>query len=905
MIIISVRRRAALILVSIAIFCNIAVRSWTSTILAPLTLRTYTTGPTAIFEKIPWPLSATASLSPFYIDESKLVRCIFQTNNTQEVYITLKQVLESKSMNVSLSSETTIGGNQYLDADNNVSFSHLSLNASAAILRRMAHISVLESRMKVAQNFKFNDKKQSDISSTHLMKIMISDLLEVIRKKLMSYPLYSLPSLQYTKKMNNEQSTLPGLYSLSDILQALALLSHNSLSKEKMRPFAICVVEYINIHPLLDLHKLGPIRLVQCLQAMAKLDIDDNLLMHSIFKRLLKPDAVSKLPAKFLAHGLASLAIFQSTKRKKTKALHKNNVRYAYISSSDTYDDVDEQNSNDDVINYNNTVKLSKAFIRRLRKRKVAQEGSMEDMRRGLAAARDLSNLGLMTNIEEEASKLAHTGIYSIIEKKKSLLTPSLTPTQMIDLISSWATLRDKNREDTIIANLLQTCINDNIIDGCHQGQLERFVLSIRKVNVTSTSRVVYLKVGKRFLTMVKENQDSNYIRPRSANEILRWSAIVHRRSGEVMEPFIAAALVLFSDKSFLERSTVEEIANFLWFLSKTHCFDERMLLNIGKILVRTEILKQHCSPRIVCKILKAFTSIVSLREESLSESLMDVMQDMFYRYGKYLLSSSLSPAEASSALYAYARANYIRDMRVFGHLVNLMASSRQSCSSRQLSQTLWSCGKMMITWERRQKMRVPRENNPQKEIPSYVDNALTIVIELSTRVEELSSADIAQIIWALGRLEIREERLASQFADRAVDICSSMNSIEVSNVLWGIVRVQYKDRKLIGSLSTRLLNINDADISPRVAASVLYSMGKLCWKDEILFNKLSRTMINQIEDVNAQSVANTLWAFQAIRLRAPRELLNIWATTRLGIVPATSVRSNKEPIIDSNVDTH
>lgn len=392
--------------------------------------------------------------------------------------------------------------------------------------------------------------------------------------------------------------------------------------------------------------------------------------------------------------------------------------------------------------------------------------------------------------------------------------------------------------------------------------------------------------VGERFLNVVEENQYSNFenVYPRSTNEILRWPALVHRKNKSVMEPFINTASLLFTKRSFLERSTVEEIANFLWFLSITRNFDENILSNIGECLLKPEMV-DACSPKMASRILATFTSLVVLNEESSSESLTDLKQDLFYSYGGLLLSQSLSPAEISSSLYAYAKANYVQDMGVFDHLVKLLASSMHICSPRQLSQTLWSCGKM-IKWERQERL-LPEEQNIKKEDPPYLDDALTIMKELSSRVEDLSPADVAQIIWAMGRLEIQDDKLMSIFANRVVDICSSMNSAEVSNVLWGIVRVRYKDRILIESLSDRLTT-KDIRISPQEAASVLFSMGKLSWKDEHLFGKLSTIMIDQIQDVNAQSIANTLWAFQAIRIRAPRELLNIWAITRLGLKPAS-----------------
>jgi hypothetical protein len=819
---------------------------------------------------------------PLAINDSELIQTLIQAKTTLEIDLTLRRALYDECVDVDDEEVNLMG----------IPFSRLSLNATAATLRRMAHISVLEARTELAKNNRrgtiLNTSNNSNVNtdtavsenSVRLQKKIISNLLEAVGIKLMSHRSALSPSSKSstsTITQIQKEQELPGVFPLSDVLQALAVLA----PKGKMRPFAILVVEFLNMHDTSELYKLRPIRLVQCLQAMAKLDIDHTVLQSNIISRLLKPDAVSTIPARFLAHGLWALASFQSTKRKAkaaTKSSNEKKFRRDYSIEDDEGDDT--------VNNNNDTMRLSRAFMRRLRKQKVAQEASVEDMCRGLAATRDLLNLGAMTNMEDEAAIFGFTCLRTILERKNST-SPSLlmNPTQMTDMISSWATLSDQNREDTVIADLLQICIDDDTIKECNIGQLELIIRSIRKLNVRNHAEVTK-SVGERFLNVVEENQYSNFenVYPRSTNEILRWPALVHRKNKSVMEPFINTASLLFTKRSFLERSTVEEIANFLWFLSITRNFDENILSNIGECLLKPEMV-DACSPKMASRILATFTSLVVLNEESSSESLTDLKQDLFYSYGGLLLSQSLSPAEISSSLYAYAKANYVQDMGVFDHLVKLLASSMHICSPRQLSQTLWSCGKM-IKWERQERL-LPEEQNIKKEDPPYLDDALTIMKELSSRVEDLSPADVAQIIWAMGRLEIQDDKLMSIFANRVVDICSSMNSAEVSNVLWGIVRVRYKDRILIESLSDRLTT-KDIRISPQEAASVLFSMGKLSWKDEHLFGKLSTIMIDQIQDVNAQSIANTLWAFQAIRIRAPRELLNIWAITRLGLKPAS-----------------
>ena len=810
-------------------------------------------------------------------DDSELVKCLIRARTANEVKITLKKlsvpsnVKNAKVSQVHMDGTSETDGNEMGAHTVGIPFSCLSLNATAAALRRTAHISVFEARSS------YGNECTSNANSTET-GILIANLVESIGTKLISHR----SSLSQKKPHLHE---LPGVYPLSDILQAFAVLTPNGKMAEKLRPFVSLVVEFLNAHETSDLYKLGPIKLVQCLQAMAKLDIEHSSLYDKIVQRLLKPDALAKLPARFLAHGLSALATFQTSKANRNAAnssLHWKNGGQ---------NDIKGINGNKET---DMNARLSRAFMRRLRKPKVKKEASIDDMFRALVATRDLFDLGAMTNMEDDAAIFGFTSLHSILAMRKNSQTldksssPSLllTPTQVTDMITSWAILSDQRQEDTVIDELLQIWTHDEILERCSIGQMESILHSIRKLNAANNAEVTR-RVGERLLVLIEENEASYFqnIYPDFGVEILRWPVFAHRRNNTVMEPFINTAFLLFSSKTFLERSSVKEISNFLWFLSIVECFDEDILLNIGNCLLE-ESMVDDCSPSIASRILATFTSLLVLEKTHSSESLMELKQDLFYSYGGHLLSSKLSRAEISSALYAYAKANYVQDRGVFDHLVNLLASSREKCSSRQLSQTIWSCGKM-IAWER-QEMELLDDEDAVMEEPPYLENALNIAIELSTRAEELSPKDVAQIFWGIGRLEILNDELSSAFGNRTIEISSYMNAAEVSNVLWGIAKVQFRDGKLIGSLSDRLAADDVRISSPRVASSILFSLGRLQWKDEIVFQKLSKAMIDQIQDVNAQSVANTLWAFRATRMRPPRELLDTWAVARLGIVPAS-----------------
>ena len=43
--------------------------------------------------------------------------------------------------------------------------------------------------------------------------------------------------------------------------------------------------------------------------------------------------------------------------------------------------------------------------------------------------------------------------------------------------------------------------------------------------------------------------------------------------------------------------------------------------------------------------------------------------------------------------------------------------------------------------------------------------------------------------------------------------------------------------------------------------------------------------MIERIDEASAQAVANTLWAYRAVRMTPPKELSASWASEKLGIV--------------------
>jgi hypothetical protein len=653
--------------------------------------------------------------SDYVISDSELIRSIVAAKSTQEVDKTLRDAFERI-----VSSEQDTGGinkngaiatslnrtSDLLGTDGETEtilclneaginatiakFPQFSLNVTAAALRRLAHVSIQEARAK-----------NSDPETQVLLRDLLASLLQTI-------------SGQIIWAQRSSEGSL-GVLALSDILQGLAVLS-NKKNLDNMQPLAKLVVEMIERHDDEDVYKLGPIKLVQCLQAISKLQLGDRPLRLTIYSRLMKPDAVSRLPAAFLSHGLSALSSFECKDK--------------------------------------DSFLLARSFMRRLRKQKVRDEGKMEDLCKALVACDTLLKTGCMEGYEDEASIFGFTTLRAILQKKENT-EHTFTPTEMSSILSAWATLSTGEREDTVITDLLSICHEQKTLESCNLMQVEKIVSSIEKLKLTSNAEIVKA-AGERLSTLVKEQlkrPNSKRFDPKIVNQILRCPVLLNRRNNAVMGPYVDAASELFVDEQFLSRCRIGELANFLWFMSIANLNNEEELTALVQRILDPALV-DTCSPKLASRILGTYTSILSTASAQGADfpsTIGKMTSKLFHDYGGHLLTTQLTPAEISTTLYAFAKVSYVQDMGIYDHLVSLMASSTRKCSARQLTQGLWSCAKMIV-WE-----RTDFGVDEDPATPPYFGHALKIATELSSRESELSPVDVTQCIWALGRLGIKE----------------------------------------------------------------------------------------------------------------------------------------------------
>ncbi len=787
-------------------------------------------------------LSMTASTETNRDQGSLIINSLSKAKSAKEVDDTLLSVFRS-----AFSRPTKISPND----NDDIEFIHLndstiektlnefprfSMDVLAAAVRRLALISAKEIR------------QNSLLVSCDLEIPLLTSLLETIGRQMV---------------VAQKDHGLLSVYALSDILQTLTIIIHadndavNSEWGVLLEQIMDSAVEMLTRHDVSELKKLGPIRLLQCLQAMARLQMVETVLHFRIYEQLLKPNASSRLPAKFLAHGLNAISTVVSN-------------RAAYGEDCETITSKNEKISE--------TTMLARAFMRRLRKTQVRDTATIDDLCRALLAVDDLWHSGDLRDLEDEAAIFGFTTLRAILQKKHAS-EDQISSRQMSIMMSAWATLTTNKKEDMVIDDLLNICETDHILERCSLLELEKIIVSIQQLQITNHANIMR-RSGQRLIVLTMKGKVS----PKTFNSILRCPVLLHRKNHFVMEPFVRACENAFVDHSFLDKCDVAEIANFLWFASIARWRHEGALQALGERIVDREIC-DRCSPKLASRILATYTSIVCLPDNDLQpaeEILHQLTSRIFHSYGGHLLTSKLSPGEVSASLHAYAKAAYFQDMGIFDHLLSLMAKmsfSVEKPTVRQMTQSLWSCGKMSVFDS--------TEDSKDSRSP-YFQSAHLIAQALSKRTDELSQVDVTQCIWALGRLGTTNKAIISPFAERAFTLVHSMNAVEISNVLWGFAKLDYTDNILVGKMTARLTD-DALVVSPKEAAMTLYALGRLRVRDEKTYSILSGVMIDRIEATSAQAIANTLWAYRNVNLRPPEDLLNFWAVQKLGLVSAIS----------------
>jgi hypothetical protein len=720
----------------------------------------------------------------------------------------------------------------------------MSPNIAASALRRISQLVMSTETETGSASSGLGFAERSEV-----LKELLPGLLEAIEMAVTLVPDHN------SEDSHSYSSPGMSIYALADTLQALSILVGRNCggALEKLQPLVLArkVWDRLQQDGEQMVTHLGPRRLVECLRASSTLRLrQEEMQMQDLggsktfyqlsCERLTKGDALSKLTAADLATVLWSLA-----------------------SPSTTSLLPFEQN-------------LVKAAVRRFRKKGVRDSASRKDLGRSLeAASRHLvAQNDHPSDLNQEIRLMAYTLCKETIKKVSDDADGSPLAFRESSKLLHLAVLLKLDASDPLIGEICRTLGNksESNLQSATIFDLSRMTAAFERLRIKESSDV-FLRLGETLLECISKETSADRSEPKAVNSILRCAALLHTRNEAVMQPFRAAARLLFLNPSFLARCGPNELSNFVWFALVTQWHNDEVLEALATRILEPNVVDSF-SPKMACRTLSTFTAITMSRSVDSEESLplQQHLFQLFENLGEQLLSSNLTPLDVSSGIYAYAKASYVRDMGIFDHLVGLLASRVEEFSVRQIAQSLWACG-MMMAWE-----IVPEDedNNP---LHPYLASATTMATFLGSLAETLTTKDVAQSIWAIGRLHIDDPAVLSPFANRAKVVAKQLTAEEIANIFWALSKVRSEEFGLIFVLMRRISHDASLALTAQEAANILYALGRLNIRDEDVFKILSNIILDQIEGISAQAIANVIWAHRVVFITPPQKLTDYLGT--------------------------
>jgi len=636
----------------------------------------------------------------------------------------------------------------------------------------------------------------------------------------------------------NDVSSDLNLHALSDILTALAKIEHvdNSMSLANR----VCRLMDESDDDLV--HTLTPYRLVECLQSLAALELDHSSLISRICHRLQQGDALAKLQARHLAVGFKALVLL--------------------IEQTD-----------------DNILTAMRAFLRRWRKQAVRQTATNRDICQTLYAARRcLQQTANDDSLNDEMITMVYTLLREVHSpSSNTTASRSLTAGQVAEVIMT-ASAFQVNTTNPIYQHLTETLKEDRTMKRATVPDVSRILLTMERLGLSIYPLVVQ-RLGRRFLDLVQEEcvapkSTMNILRSalglHQRNDEVMDPFIKATR-------FIVMERTKDDGPSFLEDCSDVELSSLVRFLSLVRSNDEAVLVTLAERILKPDIVGS-CSPTAASRILTYFTSLIDTSTEEMVE-MRSLLSEMFHELGTHLLSAQLTPAETSAAMQAYAKASYVQDMGIFDHLAGHLRTMLDDCTVRQVVQALWSCGKMVawesdhgegdksgppylkstkdytaflasqamqlnakdisqvlwaLGWLGIDDMNIvrvfaDRSSQVASDCNSQeVANILwglskvgygdcEVVSVLTKRMLELrpSPQESATVLYALGRMEIRDEYVFSSMSDIMMEQLESASAQAIANALWAYQTVQIPPpRELMDSWVIQKLGLDGVQIN-------------------------------------------------------------------------------------------
>jgi hypothetical protein len=339
---------------------------------------------------------------------------------------------------------------------------------------------------------------------------------------------------------------------------------------------------------------------------------------------------------------------------------------------------------------------------------------------------------------QNNSNNVAETsnGIWEQTDTKMKI--QSLHAGQIADILSTCLIFEVDSDEEIITKLISHVQHVDDLNKKCSVTDIARILWSMQRLKVNDQAETVPILI-KRYIHYINSHEYDAKV-PKTLNTVLRSIVMILPDNGRDEIDLFNSVSSLFTDKNYLQKCNEFEVSNFAFVLAMADYYDKDVLKALSERMLDRDIM-YTCTPSSASRFLWSLSSLVNKKEDY---EMDELLFEMFQSLGGILLSSQLTPVDATSAMWAIAKSSYSLDMGIFDHLAEMLArdSMLERATVQQVCHALWACGKMM-NFEDPLKEKIEYGEVTPPPYKLYATKYATFLVSL---IDQMSSKDVAQV---------------------------------------------------------------------------------------------------------------------------------------------------------------
>ena len=325
-------------------------------------------------------------------------------------------------------------------------------------------------------------------------------------------------------------------------------------------------------------------------------------------------------------------------------------------------------------------------------------------------------------------------------KKQSNLQTKlcNLKERQVADILYT-CVLLDMDRDDDIVRALVVYLGQKNGFHSRYRvADIARILWSMQRLNIKNQTETISILIDHFLHLMIEKKNDA--IVPKTLMTILRSIVLILPDNGRKEKDLLQALLPLLRNHAYLKRCNEFEVSNFVFVLAMTDLYDKTVIRALASRMIEVEIV-ESCTPSSASRFLWSLSKLVNDEQDY---EMDELLFETFQALGGVLLSSQLTPVDASSSMWAIAKSSYTLDLGIFDHLAEMLAKDEmlERASVQQVCFGLWSCGKMINFEDPLREKMEHGEVTP----PPYLSYAIKYATFLVSVVDQMTTKDLAQV---------------------------------------------------------------------------------------------------------------------------------------------------------------